>query len=191
MAKEVQLQRVQRLLREAEGYLDLEMPAQALGALQQIDAEGGPLPFETNFLLAMVYRTLEEHPQALHLFGRAAEHRPDDLSVFLGMAWCYKRVDQVERSIAMMERAYKSHPEEAIVLYNLACYYAISHGQKLFDAEQADQFKSKSLSWLGRALRMDSSYRDLISEETDFDSLRDDPDFQFIASMPDPSGEPD
>jgi hypothetical protein len=87
----------------------------------------------------------------------------------LGMAWCYKRTSQLPRAVAIMEEAYRVAPKEAIVLYNLACYYSLQ-GNKV-----------KALSWLGRALRMRAELRKLIGDETDFDGLRDDPDFQFIA----------
>jgi len=54
------------------------------------------------------------------------------------------------------------------VLYNLACYFALASD------------KVHALSWLGRAIRMESSLRELIPDETDFDSLRDDADFRLI-----------
>ena len=59
-------------------------------------------------------------------------------------------------------------PDDAVLLYNLACYFALS-----------DQ-KEAALSWLGRALRMDRQLHRLIPMEPDFDSLRSDPDFRFI-----------
>ncbi|NOX54523.1 MAG: hypothetical protein GXP27_08805, partial [Planctomycetes bacterium] len=43
--------------------------------------------------------------------------------------------------------------------------------------------KDGALRWLGRALRMDPSLRELIPEETDFDPLRNDPDFRFVAGI--------
>ena len=67
-----------------------------------------------------------------------------------------------------MEEAYHSDPEQPIVLYNMSCYFALAGN------------KAQSLSWLGRALRMEAGLRKLIDDETDFDGLRDDPDFQLI-----------
>jgi hypothetical protein len=69
-----------------------------------------------------------------------------------------------------MEQAYKISPKEAVILYNLSCYWSLAGN------------KTQSLSWLGRALRMDASYRQLIDDETDFDPLRHDPDFQMIVN---------
>ena len=56
--------------------------------------------------------------------------------------------------------------------------------RSLFDAASGTrtEAKTQALSWLGRALRMDASYRQLIDDESDFDPLRHDPDFQMIVS---------
>ena len=67
-----------------------------------------------------------------------------------------------------MERAYRIAPKQAVILYNLSCYWSLAGN------------KTQSLSWLGRALRMDHELRRLIDDEADFDSLRNDPDFQLI-----------
>jgi hypothetical protein len=67
-----------------------------------------------------------------------------------------------------MMAAYQFHEEEPIVLYNLACYFALAGD------------KAHALSWLGRAIRMESSLRELVPDETDFDQLRQDADFQMI-----------
>ena len=73
-----------------------------------------------------------------------------------------------------------------VVLYNIACYYSLAGD------------KAQALSWLGRALRMETalrkqmteepefgrkSLRELIPDEPDFDQLRNDPDFQYIANL--------
>ena len=67
-----------------------------------------------------------------------------------------------------MMAAYQFHEDEPIVLYNLACYFALAGD------------KPQALSWLGRAIRMESSLRELVPDETDFDELRRDADFQMI-----------
>jgi tetratricopeptide (TPR) repeat protein len=160
----------ERALEAAEGYVMLEMPRHALRALTGVsdDAEDR---FELHKLRGEALRLEEEYEAALVAFDKAHSESPDDVSVLLGMAWCYKRSDQLQRAIDVMEQAYRAAPQESIVLYNLACYFAL------------DGNKASSLSWLGRALRMQRSLRKLIPEETDFDQLRHDPDFQLIAGI--------
>lgn len=157
----------QRTLESSEGYLLLGMPEHALRELASI-RDWGPYTAEFLRLRGEILRTEKRHNEALEAFKQADELDPDDVSTLLGMAWCLKRLDRLEDAIETMHRAYRASPQEPIVLYNIACYYSLA-GEK----EQA-------LSWLGRALRMSPDLRELISDETDFDRLRHDPDFQFV-----------
>ncbi len=159
----------QRHLQAAEGYLSLGMPDHALDALTQVpDSE---FALEWQLLRGDALRAKQEHHQALECFERALELDPKSLDALLGMAWCFKRIDRLEKSIESMRIAYEHHPKVPIVLYNLSCYYALAGN------------KDHALSWLGRALRMNRSMVKLVPEETDFDSLRNDPDFQHLLEL--------
>jgi tetratricopeptide (TPR) repeat protein len=159
-----------RLLAEAEGYTALGMYAHALDSLDGIqDSEG--VVFEVNFRRGDVLRHLEHHDEALVAFHRAFEENPDNVDLLMAMAWCYKRTNQLPRAITSMEQAYRIAPKEPVILYNLSCYWSLAGN------------KAQCLSWLGRALRMDKGYRQLIDDETDFDPLRHDPDFQMLLGM--------
>lgn len=164
-----------RLLQAAEGYLTLRMPDQALEALKQAgDADakvGQMLTASALTLKAEELRDRAEHDQALSFYVRALELRPKDLDVLMGMAWCYKRIGQIERSIESMRVAYQHHPDECVVLYNLACYYSLA-GQK-----------DQALSWLGRALRMNRDLCHSVHDESDFDPIRNDPDFKHLLEL--------
>ena len=166
----------ERLLEAARGYLALNMPDHALRELRAICNPHACL-FDINQLRGEAFRQSGAYDEALVAFDRALTERPSDLSVLLGMAWCYKRIDQLHRALAVMEQAYRAAPREPIVLYNLACYFALSGN------------KPQDLSWLGRALRMEGALRKLIEDESDFDNLRDDPDFHFVAGAHDTIGE--
>ena len=162
--------RRERHLQAAGGYLALNMPDYALEELNAI-ADPHEAPFEVNRLRGEALRGKSEWKNALSAFQKAIVEVPDNVSVLMGMAWCFKRTDQLPRAIAAMERAYQFSPNEPIVLYNLSCYFALAGD------------KPNSLSWLGRAIRLDASVRNLIPEESDFDGLRQDPDFQFITAV--------
>jgi tetratricopeptide (TPR) repeat protein len=185
----------ERKLEAACGYLELNMPEHALRELARI-ADPEAVPFEFNRLRGEALRAAGQFELALEAYSRAMAEKPEELSVLMGMAWCYKRTGQLPRAIAAMEQAYQTHPKELIVLYNLACYFSLA-GEK-----------AQALSWLGRALRMESSLRKLnpeseagvaswrsigqsepslrerIAEESDFDPLRNDPDFQYLTGSP-------
>lgn len=160
-------QKRERLLEAARGYLLLDLPDQALEQLGAVD-DGDQSSFACNQLRGECYRQRKDYREALKAYHTALAERPTDLSVLLGMAWCYKRIDQLSEAIAVMERAYRIRPNEPIIMYNLSCYFALSGN------------KPQALSWLGRALRKERRLRKLISDESDFDRLRGDPDFQFV-----------
>jgi tetratricopeptide (TPR) repeat protein len=165
--------RIARRLEAARGYLLLEMPDQALAELNEID-DRTFTEFEWHLLKGEALRGRGDFRAAITAFQRCQRIRLDTLDVLMGLAWCYKRTDQLHKSIEAMHQAYLSHRDEPIVLYNLSCYYALADN------------KEQALSWLGRALRMRPELRTLIAAETDFDSIRNDADFQHLIELTEP-----
>ncbi|HID24267.1 MAG TPA: tetratricopeptide repeat protein [Planctomycetaceae bacterium] len=159
-----------RHLEAAHGYLLLDLPDQALQELDQID-DPGPEAFEVYRLRGESFLQKQQYRRALEAFEQAETLRPNNLAVGIGRGRCYKRTGQLDRAIATMQTLYRFYPDEPIVLYNLSCYLALAGD------------KDGALRWLGRALRMEPALRKLIPEDTDFDSLRDDPDFRFVAGI--------
>lgn len=159
--------RPKRHFNAAEGYLMLDMSEQALRELACIGATDNDS--EKYFcLLGQAQQQAKLFSEALDSFQIAYQKVPENLTTLMGMAWCYKRTDQLLLAIPIMEEAYQYHPDQPIVLYNLSCYFALAGD------------KTNALSWLSRSLRMESALIKLITEEPDFDSLRSDKDFQFI-----------
>lgn len=166
-----------RRIEAAEGYLLLEMAAHALEELREveslIDGDGDSTHhIEVTRLRGEAFRQLEDYEEGARQFLAAQALDRENLSVSMGLAWCLKRSDRLDEAIDVMLAAYQLHDDEAIVLYNLSCYFALAGD------------KTNALSWLGRALRMEGSLRALILEETDFDGLRDDLDFRLITGEP-------
>lgn len=159
-----------RQLRAAEGFLELDMPDHALRELNRI-ADVGDERFPISLMRGEAFRVKQEHRLALDAFRQAHLEKPTDLSAMFGMAWCLKRIDQLPQAINVMKLAYQFHKDQAEVLYNLACYYSLA-GEK-----------DNALSWLGRSLRMNRALLDKIHEESDFDSLKNDSDFQHLLEL--------
>lgn len=162
--------RAKRRMDAARGYLMLDLPDRALRELDEI-IDTDETACEYHLLRGEALRAKSDHHAALAAFHKALESRPEDLGALMGLAWCFKRIDRVDQSIETMQRAYGSHPEEPVVLYNLACYHSLAGEKDL------------ALSWLGRALRMDRGFTKLVPRETDFDPLRDDPDFRHLIEL--------
>ena len=162
--------RIVRLIREAEGYLELGLPDQAATSLKR----RGSLVVRSgraSYLLGEALREVERYNEAVEPLERAAELMPGDMHVHLALAWCYKRTGRLRHAISTLEDALANEPDEAILHYNLACYWALTRNRGV------------ALRCLGRALDLDGNYLDLVPYEADFDSLRDDPEFQLLTSV--------
>ena len=130
--------RRQQLLREAEGYLDL---ATALGdvspldaavrdrlaerAIKQIDAarDIGGDSFEALYLHGEALRTMQRWTDAIVVLEKARERNGANIHIHLALAWCYKRSGKLDMAIEALEEALTVEPTEAILYYNLACYW--------------------------------------------------------------------
>lgn len=158
---------LRRVVTEAEGYLELGMPEHALRTLQRRgslvhgDARG-------SYLLGESLRLLRRYREAVLPLERSLALIPDDIHVCLALGWCLKRIDRLDDAIAALELALEYEPNEAILHYNLACYWSLARNRR------------RALQHLAHALEIDGNCRDLIPDEADFDPLRNDPLFQSL-----------
>src|SRR5690606_3810768 len=141
--------RRERLMEAARGYMMLGMPDHALRELDAIEDPGSDVDY---FILrGEALRDQCDYAAALKAYSRALAEQPDSPQVLLGMAWCYKRTNQLPQAIAATEQALRIAPDEPIVPYNLSCYYALT-GEK-----------AKALHWLEVALQMEPALVRLIA----------------------------
>lgn len=162
--------RSQRILREAEGYLELDLPQSALDALGRI-TEPGTYRGHQLYLTGEALRALGRFIEAADALEQAADLTPSNIQIFLALGWCYKRSNRLPQAIGALERALEIDDSKAILFYNLACYWSL----------RGD--RSRAIECLGRAIAMEPQYRDMVGDESDFDPIRRDPDFQAITSI--------
>jgi Flp pilus assembly protein TadD len=162
--------RAQQILRQAEGYLELKMPKQALDTLARL-TQPGTFRGHQRWLQGESLRSLEQYQAAISPLQEAADLLPSNIHVCLALGWCYKRTGRLDDAISALQRALDLEPREAILHYNLACYYSLASE------------KRRCLEHLSRAIKLDSKYRFEASEEHDFDPMRADPDFQAITTI--------
>lgn len=162
--------RDQRRLQTAEGYLMLGMAEQALRELRAVsDPTSDPYAYHRH--RANAFRLLDRFAESLEEFQQCQAIQPQEIDVLMGMAWCYKRLGQLSQAISTTHDAVQAHPEEPVLHYNLACYYALARQ------------KTQALSWLGRALRMAPGLRELIADETDFNPIRQSVEFRKLLEL--------
>jgi Flp pilus assembly protein TadD len=152
---------------QAEGYLELGLPQQALDVLARLGAGDAP-DVQTLFLQGEALRALERYGDALVPLERAAKTEPESVHIWLALGWCHKRTGRLDLAIDALETALAVDPEEALIRYNLACYWSLAGG------------KRQALAYLEQTLSLDPSYRGMAGHEPDFDSIRTDPEFQAI-----------
>ncbi len=162
-----------KLQLQAEGYLDLNMPQQALDVLGRMGAAGGPdgtngTDVRTWYLQGLALRSLERYADAIVPLRKVADLEPENVGVLLALGWCHKRTGRIDLAIEALERALAADSDEPLIRYNLACYYSVAGD------------KRRALAYLEQALALDPSCRSLIDHEPDFDPLRGDPEFQAI-----------
>jgi Flp pilus assembly protein TadD len=178
--------RRQHLLREAEGYLDLLMvfadqwPLRAevrdplgervLATLDLLEHDHGRRG-HILYLRGQALRAMQRFSEAVVPLKESSEQAPENLHVWLALGWCYKRSGRLDLAIQALEDAMAIDPSQAIIYYNLACYWALAKNAKL------------AVAYLGRAFDLEPNYRDMVAQEQDFDLIRSHRDFQSLTSV--------
>jgi tetratricopeptide (TPR) repeat protein len=158
-----------KIQRAAEGYLELGMAQHALDTLARLGDPAGR-DARTLYLRGEALRAMERYQDAVPALRQAARLEPENLHVWFALGWCYKRTGQIHLAIRSLERVLAVDPAEALVHYNLACYWSLAGN------------KGRALGFLSRALQLDPDYRRKIDGEPDFDAIRADPQFQALCA---------
>jgi tetratricopeptide (TPR) repeat protein len=178
--------RRKQILREAEGYLDLvtscadefalrcevrdRLAQRALATLGRLDTAGRER-VEALYLRGQALRIMEQHGPAIEILGQAAELDHNNIHVWLALGWCHKRTGRLDKAIESLEEALQVDDRQAIIHYNLACYWSLAKNIKW------------AIEYLERAFELDPSFRDLVAQEKDFDPIRNHPRFQELLSV--------
>lgn len=160
----------QRLLREAEGYLELKMPKQALTAVSRL-TEPGSSRGRALYLQGEALRMLHRYRNALAPLEDAADLSPSNIQIWLALGWCFKRTGQMRMAISAIEKAIEVQPFQPLLHYNLACYLSLAGEEQ------------RAIQSLSNALDLDEEFRYLVADEPDFDSLRSSPEFLSLTSI--------
>ncbi len=162
--------RRQQLVLQAEGYLELGMPHHALAVLARFGA-AETLPVHALYLQGEALRALDRYQEAIEPLSRAAQADPNNTHVWLALGWCHKRTARIDLAIESLEEALAVEPNDALISYNLACYWALAKN------------KRQALAYLSRAFDLKDDYRALVASESDFDAIRADPAFQALVKV--------
>jgi tetratricopeptide (TPR) repeat protein len=176
--------RRRQLLQEAEGYLELvvafverwsltptlrdRVVRRALHVLDRLD---DPNCLSALLLRGRGLRLMDQHDSAVIAFQQAIQRDAENLSAYLELGWCYKRIGRIDLAIQALEDALEVDRSQAIIHYNLACYWSLASNVGL------------TLVHLAQAFELDESFRDLVATESDFDAVRNHPEFMLLTSV--------
>jgi serine/threonine protein kinase/Flp pilus assembly protein TadD len=101
----------------------------------------------------------------LDMYPRYLSQHPDDPRAYIFYAQTLAKVKQVEKAKEMGNRAYELAPNDALMLYNLACLFS-----RLEEKETAVDYFRKAL---------ESGYQNYewVKRDTDFDNIRNEPGY--------------
>jgi tetratricopeptide (TPR) repeat protein len=159
--------RRQQLLSQAEGYLELGMAQHSLDVLDRC-GDSDLLSDHALYLKGEGLRALGRFCEAIEPLDRAARGRPDHVHVWLALGWCHKRCGRLDLAIESLEEALVADPNDALVHYNLACYWSLAQNAR------------RAVDYLSKALDLKEHYRNMVADESDFDPIRNNPAFQAL-----------
>ena len=158
---------VARLVREMEGYYSLDLTDEALKRAERLLAAGRS-KIEALKLKAQILQDDKRYTEAIEVYEALSVHSPENRGAHIGLGWCFKRTDRLDLALETLETVVRLHPDYALGVYNLACYLAL------------DDRRVRALELLEKAIGLEESFREHAQTETDFDGIRDDPDFRRL-----------
>ena len=177
--------RREKLIQQAEGYLDLilclegrwslpdhlvhSITGKALNQLDRLESGSGRKS-HAEYLKGQCFRLRQQYEEAVNCFWNSLDTDSENIHSLLGLAWCYKRLDELDLAVESLTRAFEVQPDNPVISFNLACYSSLQG-----DVDRCCDF-------LQKAIELDESFRELIDRESDFDTVRNHPQFEFFLS---------
>jgi hypothetical protein len=168
---------LQRLAAEIDGWLDLRCPDKALERLQPL-LDCAEARAEALAMRVRAYVATKQHDAALRDLDelRTTQYDPEWLD--LTEAWCRKRTKDLPGAVRCMEQLVRRNPRSAIGHFNLGCYLALRG-----DSDRA-------IDEVTLACGLDTSFREMLEDEPDLDSLHRDARFRdLLETAPEGNGE--
>jgi Tfp pilus assembly protein PilF len=146
-------------LNAAVGYLNLGMPMDAWNELEDIDAKDRARP-EVFKVRVEVCRALEKWEMMAEVSNHLRKIEPDEVGHSLNMAYAVRRFRGESEAADILSLALRRYYDDALVRYNLACYWCV-----MGRVEEAREM-------LETAFKKDSSLRELAETDEDLAALR-------------------
>jgi tetratricopeptide (TPR) repeat protein len=134
----------------AVGYVELGMFQDANDQLEKIDPFNRAAP-EVLVVRLDIYHGLKKCELMREIAKRLADFQPNDIQWITSYAYATRRAESIPAAKKILLNAEPKFPKEAIIKYNLACYFC-----QMGDIESAKGYLKKAFeidfSWRGKAL---------------------------------------
>jgi tetratricopeptide (TPR) repeat protein len=144
----------------AVGYVELRMFLDADAELERIDPFNRAAP-EVLAVRIAIYHGLKKWEAMRQIAKRLADFEPNDVQWIVSHAYATRRAESIEAAREILLNAEKRFPTEAIIKYNLACYFC-----QIGDVETAK-------SYLKKTFEIDSRWGTHALEDEDLELLWD------------------
>jgi len=142
----------------AVGYVELGMFQDANDQLEKIDPFNRAAP-EVLAVRIAIYHGLKKWELMRDIAKRLADFQPNDIRWITSYAYATRRAESIPAAKEILLNAEPKFPKEAIIKYNLACYFC-----QTGDAESAKNY-------LKKAFELDSSWREKAFDDPDLKPL--------------------
>jgi tetratricopeptide (TPR) repeat protein len=142
----------------ATGYVELGMFLEADTELDRIDPFNRAAP-EVLALRIEIYRGLANWKLMQEIAKRLAEFQPDDIQWTISLAYATRRADSIQGAKEILLNAEPKFPKEAVIKYNLACYFC-----------QTGDFQNAK-NYLKKAFKIDLNWRMAALQDEDLKPL--------------------
>ena len=82
------------------------------------------------YLRGKALADLGRYAEALVPLGEVVDADPENIHVRLIQGWCHKRIGRIDLAVRDLETALRSHPDDALLHYNLACYQSLARNKR-------------------------------------------------------------
>src|SRR5438067_848431 len=142
----------------AVGYVELGMFQEANDQLENIDPFNRAAP-EVLAVRIAVYHGLKKWELMQEVAKRLVEFQPNDIQWTISLAYATRRADSLQAAKKVLLNAEPKSPKEAIIKYNLACYFC-----------QTGEIQNAK-NYLKKAIEIDLNWRMAALEDEDLKLL--------------------
>jgi predicted Zn-dependent protease len=129
----------QQYWQAAVGYVELGIYADANAELEKIDPFCRAAP-EVLVVRIAIYHGLQKWELMAEIAKRLADFQPDDVQWTISLAYATRRANSIKAAKQILLNAESKFPNEAIIKYNLACYFC-----QTAEVESAKNYLKKQL----------------------------------------------